>query len=134
MKAKIKKILQYLKVEDNIEISILFTNDKFIRRLNKKYRGIDESTDVLSFSFQEEKEESSIIEENIMLGDIIISVETAQRQAYLLNHSVEKEITFLLIHGLLHLLGFDHKEGEEEKVMREKELELLNIFDFSESF
>lgn len=123
-----------MKVEDNVEVSVLFTEDKFIRKLNKEYRGIDDPTDVLSFSFQEEGVDHSIIEENIMLGDIIISVETAQRQAYFLNHSVEKEITFLLIHGLLHLLGYDHREEDEAKAMREKELELLNIFDFSQDF
>jgi len=126
----VKKILQYLKIKENIEVSILFTEDKFIQELNKKYRGIDLPTDVLSFSFQEEKSDFPVIEQNIMLGDIIISVETAQRQANLLHHSLEQEITFLLIHGLLHLLGYDHLEEEEMKMMQKKERELINIFDF----
>jgi len=65
-----------------------------------------------------------------LLGDVIISTETAQRQADILNHSVEKEIILLLIHGLLHLIGYDHKEEEDGKVMRQKEMELLNSFDF----
>lgn len=65
-----------------------------------------------------------------LLGDVIISTETAQRQADILNHSVEKEIILLLIHGLLHLIGYDHKEEEDAKVMRQKEMELLNSFDF----
>lgn len=127
----VKKILQYLKIKENIEVSILFTEDKFIQELNKKYREIDLPTDVLSFSFQEEKTDFPVIEQNIMLGDIIISVETAQRQANLLHHSLEQEITFLLIHGLLHLLGYDHIKEEEAKIMQEKERELMNIFDFS---
>ncbi len=65
-----------------------------------------------------------------LLGDVIISTETAQSQADILNHSVEKEIILLLIHGLLHLIGYDHKEEEDTKVMRQKEMELLNSFDF----
>jgi len=65
-----------------------------------------------------------------LLGDVIISTETAQKQANILNHSIEKEIILLLIHGLLHLIGYDHKEEEDSKVMRQKEMELLNSFDF----
>ncbi|TFG93155.1 MAG: rRNA maturation RNase YbeY, partial [Candidatus Atribacteria bacterium] len=87
-----KKVLQYLKVDDKTEVSILFTDDKFIRSLNNKYRGIDKPTDVLSFSLQEGVDKSPVVESEKLLGDIIISVETAQRQADALNHSIEKEL------------------------------------------
>ncbi|MBA7563668.1 Endoribonuclease YbeY [subsurface metagenome] len=106
----------------------MFTDDKFIRSLNNKYRGIDKPTDVLSFSLQEGAIKSPEVESDKLLGDIIISVETAQRQSDSLNHSVEKELTVLLIHGLLHLTGYDHEKDKDCKIMREKESEILKIF------
>ena len=128
IKEVIRRILQYLKVDKEIEISVLFTDDKFIRTLNNKYRGIDKPTDVLSFSLQEGAIKSPEVESDKLLGDIIISVETAQKQADNLNHSMEKELTVLLIHGLLHLTGYDHEEDKDYKIMREKESEILKIF------
>jgi len=125
----IKKVLQNLKVDEETEISVLFTDDKFIRSLNNKYRGIDKPTDVLSFSLQEGAIKSLEVESDKLLGDIIISVETAQRQADNLNHSMEKELTVLLIHGLLHLTGYDHEKDKDFKIMREKESEMLKTFD-----
>jgi len=127
-KGIIKKVLLHLKVDERTEISVLFTDDKFIRSLNNKYRGIDKPTDVLSFNLQEGSVESLEIESNNLLGDIIISVETAQRQADTLNHSMEKELAVLLIHGLLHLTGYDHEKDKDYKIMREKESEILKIF------
>jgi probable rRNA maturation factor len=128
IKGIIKKVLQHLKADEETEISVLFTNDKFIKTLNNKYRGIDKPTDVLSFSLQEGVVKSPEIESDKLLGDIIISVETAQRQADNLNHSMERELTVLLIHGLLHLTGYDHEKGTDYKIMREKENEILKIF------
>ena len=126
----VKKALQSLKVDEKTEVSILFSDDKFIRSLNNKYRGIDKSTDVLSFSLWEGSVKTPEAESDKLLGDIIISVETAQRQADNLNHSREKELTVLLIHGLLHLTGYAHEEDKDYKIMREKESEMLKIFDF----
>jgi len=77
---------------------------------------------------QEGAVKSPEIESDKPLGDIIISAETAQRQADTLNHSIEKELTVLLIHGLLHLIGYDHEEDKDYKIMREKESEILKIF------
>ncbi len=128
IKGILKKVLQYLKVDEETEISVLFTDDKFIRSLNNKYRGIDKPTDVLSFSLKEGAVKSPDVESDKLLGDIIISVETAQRQADNLNHSMEKELTVLLIHGLLHLTSYDHEEDKDYKIMREKESETLKIF------
>jgi probable rRNA maturation factor len=96
--------------------------------LNNKYRGIDKPTDVLSFSLQEGAFKTPEVESDELLGDIIISVETAQRQADTLNHSMERELTVLLIHGLLHLSGYGHEEDKDYKFMREKESEILKIF------
>ncbi len=107
----------------------MFTDDKFIKSLNNKYRGIDKPTDVLSFSLKEGAVKSPEVESDKLLGDIIISVETAQRQADTLNHSIEKELTVLLIHGLLHLTGYDHEKDKDYKTMREIESEILKKFD-----
>ena len=123
----IKKVLQHLKVDEKTEISVLFTDDQFIKSLNNKYRGIDKPTDVLSFSLQEGAFKSLEFESDKLLGDIIISVETAQRQADNLNHSMEKELAVLLIHGLLHLTGYNHEEDKDYYIMREKESEILKI-------
>ena len=120
-------VLQHLKVDEKTEISVLFTDDKFIRSLNNKYRGIDKPTDVLSFSLQEGAIKSPEVESDKLLGDIIISVETAKRQADKLNRR-EKELTVLLIHGLLHLTGYDHEEDKDYKIMQEKESEILKTF------
>ena len=126
---KIKRItkiaLQHLETDEKTEISLLFTDDKFIRLLNHKYRGIDKSTDVLSFSLQEGSVKMPGSESDKLLGDIIISLETAQRQADNLNHSMEKELTVLLIHGLLHLTGYDHEKDKDYKIMQEKEGKIL---------
>ena len=106
----------------------MLTDDKFISSLNNKYRGIDKPTDVLSFSLLEGADKSPEVESEKLLGDIIISVETAKRQADALNHSIEKELTILLIHGLLHLTGYDHEKDQDYKIMREKENKILTTF------
>jgi len=125
----IKNIIQYLKVDEKTEISILFTDDKFIKSLNKKYRGINKSTDVLTFNLEEGDLIFPEVDKNKLLGDIVVSVETAQRQANNLNHNLEKELAILLIHGLLHLIGYDHEEDRDNKIMQVKENEILNTFD-----
>jgi len=96
--------------------------------LNTKYRGIDKPTDVLSFSLQEGDVKSPEVESDKLLGDIIISAETAKMQADSLNHNMERELTVLLIHGLLHLTGYDHEEDKDYNIMRKKESEILKIF------
>jgi len=105
---------------DNItlEADILITDDKEIRELNLKYRNIDKSTDVLSFALFADSPESRIIfEKTISLGDIVISAQTAKKQADENNKSFEEEMIFLLSHGLLHLLGFDHNNDNELNFM-----------------
>jgi len=99
-----------------VELSIVLVSDAQIKRLNKLYRNKDKPTDVLSFPIGEK------VEDWLILGDIVISVDTARRQAQELGYSLEEELKRLLVHGLVHLLGYDHElEGEEEKKFFELE-------------
>lgn len=113
-------------VNDMAEVSLMLTDDESIHEMNREYRGIDRPTDVLSFALEEGEEEEIFggPEENL-LGDIIISVETAVRQAEEYGHSVEREMSFLALHGMLHLLGYDHMEEEERQAMRAQEKAIL---------
>ena len=122
IKQKTEKILSDLSREES-ELSILFVSDKKIQKLNKEYRGIDRPTDVLSFSM-EEGEGGGV--NPWLLGDVIISLETAVRQAEEKGHSLEKEVLILLVHGILHLLGYDHENSPEyAEVMEKKENDIL---------
>ncbi|CAM4519924.1 putative rRNA maturation factor [Paenibacillus endophyticus] len=118
------------------EVSLTFTSDEEIHELNREYRGIDRPTDVLSFAMQEEGvDELDIIfevehEEDAdpisgMLGDIIISVDTALAQSEEYGHSLEREIGFLFVHGFLHLIGYDHQDDETEAEMTAKQEAIL---------
>lgn len=102
---------------ENSELSITLTDDKNIHALNKKYRGIDRATDVLSFAFRESDEPEVIGADFEILGDVIISLERAKIQAEEFGHSFLREIIFLEVHGLLHLLGYDHIEDNERLEM-----------------
>ncbi|KAM7493364.1 hypothetical protein LguiB_027973 [Lonicera macranthoides] len=106
---------------ENVELSVLLCNDDFIRKLNKDWRDEDHATDVLSMSQHIPELELPIL----MLGDIVISVETAARQAEERGHTLLDEIRILMVHGLLHLLGFDHEISDEAETEMEKEEELL---------
>ncbi len=113
-------------MDEKIEVSIFFTDDEMIRELNHKYREINKPTDVLSFAFEDDEDSFPLVGENRILGDIIISVETARRNAQEANHSLEWEINILILHGLLHLLGYDHLKDKDYELMHKKELEILN--------
>lgn len=110
-----------------VELSILITDDIEIQELNKNYRDKDKPTDVLSFSQVEG--ESLLLGANLPLGDIVISYDTALRQAESLAVSIEQEIARLLVHGLLHLIGYDHENVSEDeaKLMFSREDELLRL-------
>ena len=111
------------------EVSILLTDDAHIAQLNSQYRHVEGPTDVLSFSQTEGDEEPIPGMEDNVLGDVVISVETAQRQAAEQANSLESEMDMLLVHGLLHLLGYDHAEPDEERVMFAKQDEFLKGLD-----
>ncbi len=117
IKSKILLILKLLDQSKDCQVCISFINDSDIRELNKTYRNINRATDVLSFP--QDGPDYSI------LGDIVISVDTAKRHAERYGNSLDNEIKKILVHGILHLLGFDHKKKKETTVMREKEKELL---------
>lgn len=104
------------------QVSLLLTDDADIRRLNRTYRGRDEPTDVLAFS-QREGEAGAL---SGLLGDVVISLETADRQAARLGHSLEREVGLLALHGLLHLLGWRDDTAAERARMRRRALRLLN--------
>ena len=121
-----------LAVEPSAEVSLVLADDAYIQELNCHYRGKDMPTDVLSFALNE-GEEPEIIggpEENL-LGDIIISLETAQRQAADYGHSLDRELAFLTVHGLLHLLGYDHENEEDRQAMRAEEERVLDLIGLS---
>ena len=106
------------------ELGVLITDDEAVRRLNAEYAGEDETTDVLAFSLREG--EVFVSPDGVMrLGEVIISYPTASRQAAEAGRRVDEEMAHLLVHGILHLLGYDHVEPEEERVMRGREAELL---------
>ncbi len=120
-KRPLEKLIERLKEEFGVKdkgVTVVLVSDRKIRELNRTYRGRNRATDVLSFSYDDES----------YLGDIIISVETALRQAQEEGHSLERELSILVIHGFLHLLGYDHETDHGEMRALERELwkKLLN--------
>lgn len=116
-----KQVLGILELRD-VELSLLICDDAFIHPLNRDYRGKDKPTDVLSFA---QREGDFAFEDDPILGDVIISLETTIRQAEERKHSTQRELSILLIHGILHLIGYDHIEDDEAEIMETKEKEIL---------
>ena len=119
----IKSTLKHEKV-DNCVFSIIFVSEEEIQRINKEYRGIDKITDVISFAFEDNENVS--YNDIRILGDIYICIPRMKSQAKDYGHSEKRELSFLTVHGLLHLLGYDHQEKEEEKEMFELQELILN--------
>ena len=120
IKVAVEGTLEYEGVEGKCEISVTFTDNENIRELNREYRDIDRETDVLSFPMEDEGDD-------VVLGDVVISLEKAKEQAEEYGHSLEREISFLCVHSCLHLLGYDHETGEEdEKEMFRRQEEILD--------
>ncbi|MFV0249468.1 MAG: rRNA maturation RNase YbeY [Bacilli bacterium] len=123
----IKKVIdKSIEIEqlDNIEFNIIIVNNEYIHNLNKQYRGIDRPTDVISFALEDFKDVK--LENYRVLGDIYISVDKAKSQAIDYGHSFVREICFLAVHGFLHLLGYDHMNENDEKIMFERQELILN--------
>lgn len=125
------KCFEEEKIEDSkLYITVTFTNHENIQKINKEYRNIDKATDVLSFPMFEKKElenkiqEKDFVHEDI-LGDIVISIEKVKEQAKEYGHSFERELSYMLVHGFYHLMGYDHIEEEDKKEMRQKEEKIL---------
>ncbi len=120
------------RIDEYAEVSIVLADDEFIRQLNRDYRGKDTATDVLSFAL-DEGEEPEILDgpQEKLLGDIVISLETAVRQAEDYGHSSEREVAYLTIHGFLHLLGYDHELEQDREQMRSQEEKILAALQLS---
>ena len=122
IKEAIEKTLEIEKVK-NAEFNIILVDNKKIRELNRVYRDIDKETDVISFALEDNED---IKLEKRILGDIYISCDMAEKQAKEYGHSTLREFSFLSVHGLLHLLGYDHMNEKDEKIMFEKQELILN--------
>lgn len=121
-----KAILEVLKeegIKEEVEVSLGLVDNEEIQRLNREFRNIDSPTDVLSFPLDFDHEFLN----TLLLGDIIISVEKAEQQAKEYGHSLERELCYLTVHSTLHLLGYDHMNEEDKKVMRKKEEKVMEI-------
>jgi probable rRNA maturation factor len=134
----LQKAIEYLKLNMDLEVSLLLTENEEIHRLNREYRGKDNPTDVLSFPLLELNPINhdawlSDLEANrtpgngeVVLGDIVISVEKAQEQAQEYGHDIKRELGFLFVHGLLHLLGYDHETRQtDDQTMKELQEAIL---------
>lgn len=124
----VKTVARTTKLPANTEVSIMIVDNSYIQELNFIYRGQNIATDVLSFAMNELGEEEPDFDfsgEINVLGDIVVSLETAQRQSEEYGHSLERELGYLVAHGMLHLLGYDHETSEEQRLMRELEEKIM---------
>ncbi len=124
MKAIEKAIASTIEVEEaegNFEVSVSFVTNEEIRELNRVYRNVDQETDVLSFPMDDDEDCEGVI----MLGDVILSTEKIIEQAAEFGHSLEREMIYLTVHSMLHLLGYDHMEDDEKEEMRSREKEVM---------
>lgn len=147
IKSTLTKLLEYALKEECVnipyEVSILFTDNEYIRKLNCRYRKIDRETDVLSFPMLEYAEgkvykdmyvnhvfEDEYLDgKKLVLGDIVISIEKAKEQSIQYGHSFLREVCYLAVHSILHLLGYDHIKEDDKVIMRQREEYILSKFD-----
>ncbi|WDC83906.1 rRNA maturation RNase YbeY [Caloramator sp. mosi_1] len=139
IKNAVESTISYENFNKPYELSIIITDNSEIKEINKQFRGIDKETDVLSFpmlefddGYYEDGEVEIDIEDinpesgAVVLGDMVISLEKAKEQSIEYGHSFERELAFLVVHSMLHLLGYDHEEDDDRLIMRHKEEEILN--------
>lgn len=110
----------HLNIQTNYEVDVSLVDEETIQRINRDYRNIDRITDVISFAFEDDESELGHIEDEEiphLLGEIFVCVDQAKRQAEQIGNSLERELSFLFVHGLLHLLGYDHMKKEDEEIM-----------------
>jgi probable rRNA maturation factor len=129
LKRIVRQVLKAEEVAPPYEVSLVFTDSETVKQLNRDYRGMDEPTDVLAFYMLPQKENDSSFalppDGVTRLGEVIISYPQAVEQAKEQGHSIARELALLVIHGILHLLGYDHEEPEEQAKMKTREKELL---------
>lgn len=125
----LQKYVEFVTKKEQIEnaiFNIIFVTEEEIHRINKEYRNVDRPTDVITFALEDNEDEKNPIIR--VLGDVYISIDTAYKQAEIYGHSNLREVCFLATHGILHLLGYDHMEESEEKIMFARQEELLNEY------
>ncbi|KRM93783.1 rRNA maturation RNase YbeY [Lentilactobacillus senioris] len=136
----VKKVLnyagKYIDLADNTEMSVTFVNNDEIQKINNDYRGVNRATDVISFAIEDEADDdfpvimddelAAEIPQNI--GDIFVSIDKVGEQAEFLGHSFERELGFLVVHGFLHLNGYDHMQPEDEAVMFPLQRKILDEY------
>lgn len=111
-----KKTLEVLNIKDDLDLSLIIVGKTKIRNINRDYRNIDRETDVISFA-NIDSDDYDYLSDDINLGDIFINVDRVKSQAKKYEHSIKREFVFLFVHGMLHLLGYDHMKKEDEEVM-----------------
>lgn len=123
----LEKVFSHLKLSFDAIVSVSLVDNDFIHEMNRDYRHIDRPTDVISFAFLDNEDREAAMKSNqpVVLGDIYISVDKAKEQAKEYGHPLEREMSFLFVHGMLHLLGYDHMTPEDEKVMFALQDEIL---------
>ena len=117
--------LKKLKIEEAI-FNVIIVDNEYIHKLNKEYRNIDRETDVITFALEDDQTFNPDIR---ILGDVYISIEKAKSQSIEYGHSLLRELSFLAVHGMLHLLGYDHMEKKDEEVMFKLQDEILDEMD-----
>ena len=126
----VEKVLYYAMDKEKLEntsFNVIIVGNSYIHNLNKQYRGIDRETDVITFALEDE-ETIVLPDEERVLGDIYISLDKAKEQAKEYGHSLLRELAFLSVHGFYHLLGYDHMTEEDEKIMFQKQEEVLESY------
>ena len=124
----LEKTVKHLRLKCDPILSVTFVDDEFIHKMNRDYRHVDRPTDVISFAFldgDENREKELKNKGPVSLGDIYISIDRAKAQAEEYGHPLKRELSFLFVHGLLHLLGYDHMTEEDEKIMFKIQDEIL---------
>lgn len=125
--ADLNNVINFALKSENVEnavMNVIIIDNEKIHKINREYRGIDRPTDVISFALEDDK---TFIKTDIrVLGDIYISIDKVFEQAKSYNHSFRRELSFLTVHGILHLLGYDHMTKEEEQIMFKKQDDILN--------
>ena len=127
----LKGYINFVVKEEHLEnciFNIILINNEEIRMINCEYRNIDRETDVITFALEDSDDNIKGLDFRV-LGDIYISIDKTYEQAELYGHSVKRELCFLATHGILHLLGYDHMNEEEEKIMFKRQEELLNAYE-----
>jgi len=125
-----KAAFSYLDVKENYEVDVSLVDDETIHQINRDYRNVDRVTDVISFAFNDDKnpaDQINSLEVQKMLGEILICLPQAKRQAAEIGNTLERELSFLFTHGLLHLLGYDHMTPEDEAIMFPLQEKILSL-------